>query len=242
MAETDTILAEIGSGDRRFPFRFVDNRINITINRRILEGETYPLFAFVEGVACIVDVGANIGAASVYFRLHYPGARVFAFEPSAGAFALLEENAQAPGGITAVNCALFKGNRTLLLHGGSQDSVTSSVVRNVQSGDHHQEIAARDAEEKFAEEGIGAIDILKVDSEGCERQILDSIRTRLAHIKVIYLEFHSADDRLWIDRLLADTHVLCSARVDHPHRGELAYVARRCLPDAMSAGMELRIA
>ena len=136
MVETDTVLAEIGSGDRRFPFRFVNNRTNITINRRIIEGDTYPLFAF---------------------------------EPSAEAFALLEENAQAPGGITAVNCALFKG-------------------------------------------------------------------------KVIYLEFHSADDRLWIDRLLADTHVLCSARIDHPHRGELAYVARRCLPDAMSAGMELRIA
>src|SRR5688500_19248701 len=40
----------------------------------------------------IVDVGANVGYASVYFASKYPRARIIAVEPEATDFALLKRN------------------------------------------------------------------------------------------------------------------------------------------------------
>ncbi len=241
MDHADTVVAEIGLGEKRFPFRFRDNNLCISVNKRILEGQCYPLFPFVSDVACIVDIGANIGAATFYFRMHFPDAAIFAFEPSSEAFALLCENTSPFDGITAVNCALFDADRTLVLHGGLEDSVTSSVAQHGLSGGTSEEIPARDAEMKFREVGIGRIDILKLDTEGCERPILTSIAGRVPGIKVVYVEFHSAEDRLWIDGFLSPTHVLCRAVIDHPHRGEVAYVEKTCLPGHMTADMAIRI-
>ena len=40
--------------------------------------------------------------------------------------------------------------------------------------------------------------IIKIDTEGCELEILDSIKTFFNQLQVIYLEFHSEKDRIRI--------------------------------------------
>src|SRR5215475_12556495 len=40
----------------------------------------------------IVDAGANIGMASIYFARRYPGAKIFAIEPETSNFAILLKN------------------------------------------------------------------------------------------------------------------------------------------------------
>ena len=77
-----------------------------------------------------------------------------------------------------------------------------------------------------------AIDVLKVDTEGCELPILRSIAELLPSIPVIYVEYHSEDDRREIDRMLGDTHVVVAGHVFQIHRGELTYVARGAFPSA----------
>ena len=37
-------------------------------------------------VACVVDIGANVGATTILFANEYPDARVVAFEPAAESF------------------------------------------------------------------------------------------------------------------------------------------------------------
>ena len=57
----------------------------------IFAGTTYPTVPFVSGVKTVVDIGANVGAASVYFAMAYPDAQVYAFEPGSDPLSLLQK-------------------------------------------------------------------------------------------------------------------------------------------------------
>lgn len=48
---------------------------------RILQGETYPCLPDIGHIATIVDIGANVGAASIMLAVKDPEARIHAFEP-----------------------------------------------------------------------------------------------------------------------------------------------------------------
>jgi FkbM family methyltransferase len=56
----------------------------------------------------IVDCGANIGLATLYFKTVYPTAKIIAFEPDPRTFSVLSRNvsANAIRGVTLVNAAL----------------------------------------------------------------------------------------------------------------------------------------
>ena len=84
--------------------------------------------------------------------------------------------------------------------------------------------------------GVESVDILKVDTEGCEMPILRSLAGLLPRVGVVYVEYHDDDARLDIDRLLGATHLLCQGRVLAPHRGEFCYVARTRLPSTLRNG------
>jgi len=57
--------------------------------------------------ATVFDVGANIGLFSVFVDHHFPGSRIFAFEPAPPLFALLEENtAWCTGEVRLFDCGL----------------------------------------------------------------------------------------------------------------------------------------
>src|SRR5579863_8488087 len=56
----------------------------------------------------ILDCGANLGMASMYFKWLYPNSRIHAFEPDPTTFQLLEQNiARNDMDVQAHNCALW---------------------------------------------------------------------------------------------------------------------------------------
>lgn len=65
-----------------------------SLNRLQRGADLGALYASMSGAGrpLIVDAGANIGAASVYFSLIFPRAHIVAIEPEAGNFALLQAN------------------------------------------------------------------------------------------------------------------------------------------------------
>jgi FkbH-like protein/FkbM family methyltransferase len=63
---------------------------------------------------CVVDVGANIGLFTLFVKLRYKNARVFAFEPSRDAFKALETNVALYGpGVRIFNIGLSNKNEVL---------------------------------------------------------------------------------------------------------------------------------
>jgi FkbM family methyltransferase len=216
---------------RDFDFYCFNNAVSPNVCGEVLSGAAYPIAGFVDGIKTIVDIGANVGAAAVYFSLVYKDAKIFAFEPGKAAFDILKMNADGRKAVRAFHFGLFNRDCVQKLHHGATDSVTASIVPNATTTDDAEEIELRDARTALTTLGISQIDILKIDTEGCERHILASLGDLALAAKVIYLEFHSEADRLEFDRLLLPTHGLAAAKMWTPHRGELCYVARKCYTD-----------
>ena len=84
---TATLQFRWGEEDREF--ECFDNCLSRVTCQTILDGRTYPVIPFVRDVSVVMDVGANVGAASVFFSLSYPDATVFAFEPAGLPYGLL---------------------------------------------------------------------------------------------------------------------------------------------------------
>jgi FkbM family methyltransferase len=214
---------------RTYPLTFFSNLWQGEIER-MFGGKQYPKVSFVSGVRAILDIGAHIGLAAVYLKATYPDAKIFSFEPDPDTFRILRKNTAQFGGIETFNYGLFDRNATARLNLGTVNETTNSIGRSILNGNEFHEIALHDIGGILERENIATVDLVKIDTEGCELPILRRLRDRLREIKVIYLEYHSEDCRREIDALLGETHVLFSGHVLYPHRGELCYVARNAFP------------
>ena len=229
----ETAKIEIRRGDGVYSFECFDTDYSKGISRSILNGETYPALPFIGDVRTVVDIGANVGAASVYFSLNYPLADVYAYEPDPRSFDLLRRNAERVPRIRLENVGLFSADCRKLLYDSNFDSVTASVRTSILNRGTGTEVVLRDAAAVLA--AIPQPDIIKIDTEGCEVPILYAARDIAANSKVVYVEYHSETDRRIIDCLLGPTHILVRGGASNPHRGEFCYVRR----DAFAGTNEL---
>jgi FkbM family methyltransferase len=217
------------NGEAR-PFYLFDTPLGRRVLEEVVTGKSYPLQPAFGEVRTILDIGANVGAATLYFAVNYPGARVLAYEPAPLSYALLARNIRGLPGVEAFNFGLADEDRRALLYLGQQDSVTNSVCSSPENTSAAVEVQLRAAGAVLAEQGVKAVDILKLDTEGCEVPILRSLAGLLPHVGVLFVEYHDEEDRREIDRLLGGTHVLCQGRILALHRGEFCYLARSRLP------------
>jgi FkbM family methyltransferase len=145
----------------------------------------------------VVDIGANIGA----FALHAasivgPTGRVIAIEPAGRTFARLEENVRLNnfGNLTCVRAAIDHepGTLALSLHPKSAFSSAHNVNAN---GDGAVEmVPCRTLAQIFAEYRLQHVDFLKVDCEGSEYGIFQSLSRELAaRIHQIAMEVHPVE-------------------------------------------------
>ncbi len=223
--------AELQGPRGTVPFHLFKTDACFQVANDIFAGTTYPHVSFVSDVRTIVDVGANVGAASVYFAIAYPGACVYAFEPDSCPFSLLQRNAEALPDIKVFPFGLYSREKTLPLFHGKSDSVESSVCPSVRTRDESEGVQLVDAFQFLSGSGVTQIDVLKIDTEGCEVPILRSLKPYLSRVKVLYLEYHSERDRRMIDELIAETHILWRGHVNFAYRGEFCYLKRELVPD-----------
>jgi FkbM family methyltransferase len=235
---TETVELEIAGKAVSFTFTsalglrpFVEN---------VLTGADYPLiFPGLFEPHTIVDIGAHAGAATVYFKAHYPKARVFAFEPCAESYAHLCANTRELDFVQARRAALGAKDGKARLFSGQYSSMQHSLVPNAENRDDFEWVPVLAARATLEALGAPTYSILKIDTEGCELEILESLGGLLDSVEVIYLEYHSEADRLAIDRLLAPRFVLSAARADGAHRGTNTYVRSDVL-ESCNASLEAR--
>jgi hypothetical protein len=118
---------------------------------------------------------------------------------------------------------------TAVLHQGKDGNVASSLVANPFTGSGQEMITLRRLSTFLAEQKVGQISILKLDTEGVEVPILRDLGGMLEQIEVILLEYHAEADRREIDGMLAQGFTLFSTVSQHPHRGASCYVANEIL-------------
>ncbi len=156
-----------------------------------------------------------------------------AVEPAHQAFTLLRCNTARYPNVECHNVGLFSTTMKRQLFVGVTDSLTNSVLPNLYSGERREEIQLVAADVFAAETGMTQPDIIKIDTEGCELPILSAMRESVRAAKVVYLEYHSEEDRIAIDEMLRPTHILYAGSVPFPHRGEFVYVRNDAFPTPM---------
>ena len=134
----------------------------------------------------IVDAGANIGAASVYFSGHYPGSRVVAVEPEHKNYHLLHLNSQGHR-IEPLEAALGSetGSGRLL------DPGAGEVGFRLDAGGD-REVAIVSMDQILADHPAAKFTpfICKIDIEGGEADVFAKNTDWLAKFPVVIVELH----------------------------------------------------
>jgi len=148
----------------------------------------------------IFDVGANRGSTAVRLRSEFPESTVYAFELGPSAFAELKAGTSKDPMIKSFQLALGErdGTSTLnenafdltnsLLPNSSQTSQFSPAGACVSTGASPVPIIRLDS--FCAKEGIKRIDVLKIDTQGYEKQVLTGAGDLLtpASVRCLFLE------------------------------------------------------
>jgi len=145
----------------------------------------------------VLDIGGNQGFYACYAAQQ--GARVYSFEPDAQNLALLRRNVERNGfahRVTVHGCAV-KGHTgttsfftTPTLGGGMQ--TTMDNFAEFFGHDRVGDVPCTTLTDHAAAEGIGAIRICKIDCEGAELEIVQTITPEFAaRIDGLVIEFHA---------------------------------------------------
>lgn len=188
----------------------------------------YPVWPFLQARAdVILDVGANVGCSCLWFHELYPQATIYAFEPEPATFAFLESNTANLPRVKRFPFGCHDRPGTFPLYLGETSSATNSLASGAPfNSTKYVEITLRRLSNFLDDAALGHISILKIDTEGAEFAILSDLKSRLAQIDLIYVEYHFERDRRQIDELLSDQFSLATARANQPHRGTCGYLAK----------------
>jgi FkbM family methyltransferase len=142
----------------------------------------------------VMDVGANVGQFGKALRESGYRGRIVSFEPIASAFQALKKTAQGDSKWETNHCGLGAAAGVARLN-VSELTVFSSILDSTSAGslhdkrmsvDHVEESAIRTLDEVAA--GIEGTILLKVDTQGYERQVIEGGRQILPRLAGIMLE------------------------------------------------------
>ncbi len=139
----------------------------------------------------IIDCGANIGFSVFFFKALYPEARITAFEPEPGTFALLQSNVARARlrDVVIRRAAVAEHEGTVVLFSPEDDhgSLVSSIDRTSNDGAGINVPAVR-----LSTVIDGPVDLLKMDIEGAEYGVIRELVASGAinHIRRAIIEYH----------------------------------------------------
>ncbi|MBI5473767.1 MAG: FkbM family methyltransferase [Ignavibacteriae bacterium] len=149
-------------------------------------------------VRAIVDGGAYRGEVALQLASLFPHANVYAFEPSHTSFATLREAVAHNPRITPVPFGLSSSRKTATLYVNAQDSTNSlspvgdggKIYQSWQTANvGKEEVDILTLDEWADQNGIGAIDVIKLDLQGHELHALNgALKMLRSSVKVVYTE------------------------------------------------------
>ena len=83
------------------------NTSDIYVVYQVLQNQAYNCVHTLHEVNTIIDAGANIGCASVFFAKCYPNAKIYALEPEKSNYKLLVKNTSKYPNVIPINAGLW---------------------------------------------------------------------------------------------------------------------------------------
>lgn len=160
----------------------------------IFEEKVYQEAADLAG-ACetIVDLGANIGLASLYLASRNPNARILAVEPAGANWELLNYNLRAlqqAGRCCTLRAAAWKANTPLAIRTPRSGRFNAFQVDETGPDQPDVWVEGLTIETLFNLVNFPTVDLLKIDVEGAEVALLVSNSQWLDRVRTLAIEFH----------------------------------------------------
>lgn len=141
-----------------------------------------------DGVATIVDLGANVGLTTLFFTTYFPHAAYICVEPDPDNALLLQRNLSFLGPQICIVEGAVSGQPGEVLFSNDRPSWGNAIDRQRQQG---RRVCCYSMHEIVALSPTGNIDILKVDIEGEEQQVFRDSGDWLSYVGLIIIELHS---------------------------------------------------
>ena len=145
-------------------------------------------------VKSILDLGANVGYASIYFAHFFPGARIIALEPESSNYQALLENTQAYHNISCVHAPIWPVEAELVLQ-NPQASKWGFQYRESEKVANEPVIKAQTLPGLMEKFGLERINVLKIDIEGAEEALFAANTDWLRYVDCLQIEIHSEQAR-----------------------------------------------
>jgi FkbM family methyltransferase len=134
-------------------------------------------------IPIIVDAGANIGIATLWFKQNFPAASIIAIEPESGNLALLRKNVEKVAGVLVLDKAVGgTPGFAKVLDGGPAWAATTQRAE--------QGVSIVTMAEALGMIPNGTPFIAKIDIEGFERDLFADNIEWLEDIYAVYIEPH----------------------------------------------------
>jgi|HubBroStandDraft_2_1064218.scaffolds.fasta_scaffold71281_2 FkbM family methyltransferase len=181
----------------------------------------------------IIDAGANIGLASIFYANKYPDARIIAIEPEASNYQMLVQNTAAYRNVTTVNAALWNENCDLEIF-DPQQGHTAFQTRDKRDlpGAQRTRVPGITLDKLLGDFGINHVDLLKIDIEGAEREVFAGSGSWIQCVDIIAIELHD-----WM--LPGCEQIVQRAAKDFElqwKNGETTYLARKLSGSQIAVG------
>jgi FkbM family methyltransferase len=167
--------------------RFVDSASFLSAYRQIFEQDLYS-FRAQGSNPLIIDCGANIGLAVIYWKRQYPASRIVAFEPDPNVFEALAWNCKqlTLDDVELHNKAVWNqvGELSFCPDGADAGHLAHQNLKPAESAIQVDTIRLRD----YLNEEI---DLLKLDIEGAEIEVLRDCEDLLHNVNHLFVEYHS---------------------------------------------------
>jgi FkbM family methyltransferase len=166
------------------------------VYKEIFLNECYAAWSR-DDVTVIVDLGANVGLAALYYMNRYPKARVISIEPNPDAVSCLRKNLGSYSNSEVISVAVAKnaGRTKLWVDTESASKLNSSITGRDRFGRHGKFNSVFITTKRLEEIIPSHVDLLKVDIEGAEYEVLASLCVNPSRIRTIVSEFHDLPSR-----------------------------------------------
>lgn len=151
----------------------------------------------------VADIGANVGAFSIWAAARWPGSKVTAYEPHPATFEILQRNVAAFAGISAVNAAVYPTEGGTIdffarYPGDGEAGVASRSEATFKSlaARHRLQVPAVHPSK------IPPSDVVKIDAEGSEAEIVRHLD--LSTTSLVLMEFQNDANRTAIKAQLGE--------------------------------------
>lgn len=169
----------------------------------------------------IIDCGAHVGLAALWFRHAFPDAQLFCIEPSKSNFTTLERNLGEIEGVTLFQGGIWNAPGRLRLTNAEGGAAGFRVAPDGQG-----DVTAITIEQILAQTGAAGALVVKVDIEGGEAALFEGEAGWLDHVELLAIELH---DWLFPWQGTSDSFFaqIGRRRLDHVASGENLFCFRR---------------